>query len=255
MPLFALARLAGLSQQQISAIEMGDRDVSWDEAVNQAVNLRRRLHELPNEQQPGEGGMEPPAASNEAGPPPTDRWRTVCLVVALVGCTVLLLRALGRRWWCACGEPFLWSGNIWTPHNSQHLLDPYSFTHVLHGMIFYGLTAWALPRSPLAWRFILALGFEALWEVVENTNLVIERYRAATASLDYLGDTVVNSLGDMASFAAGFALARGAGWRISLAIFIITEAALVLLIKDSLTLNVIMLVWPLDVVRTWQLGG
>ena len=122
-------------------------------------------------------------------------------------------------------------------------------------MIFYGLTAWVLPRWPLAWRFILALGFEALWEVVENTNLIIERYRAATASLDYLGDTVVNSLGDIASFAAGFALARAAGWRISLPIFIITEAALLLLIKDSLTLNVIMLVWPLDAIRTWQLGG
>ena len=185
----------------------------------------------------------------------TVNWPPVLNVLVLLVGTVCLLKALGRQWWCSCGEPFLWSGNIWTPHNSQHLLDPYSFTHVLHGMIFYGLTAWALPRSPLAWRFILALGFEALWEVVENTNLIIERYRAATASLDYLGDTVVNSLGDIASFAAGFALARAAGWRISLAIFIITEAALLLLIKDSLTLNVIMLVWPLDAIRTWQLGG
>lgn len=199
--------------------------------------------------------MEPPAASNEAELPTNRRRPTACLVVALLGCTVLLLRALGRRWWCACGEPFLWSGNIWSSHNSQHLLDPYSFTHVLHGMIFYGVTAWALPRSPLAWRFILALSFEALWEVAENTNLIIERYRAATASLDYLGDTVLNSLGDIASFAAGFALSRAVGWRISLAVFTITEAALIFSIKDSLMLNVIMLVWPLDAIRTWQLGG
>jgi hypothetical protein len=123
----------------------------------------------------------------------------------------------------------------------------------LHGLIFCGLTAWALTRGRLAWRFVIAIGFETLWE--ENTNLIIERYRAATASLDYLGDTVVNSLGDIASFAVGFALARSAGWWISLAIFIITEAALVLSIKDSLTLNVIMLLWPLDAIRVWQLGS
>src|SRR5947209_7050197 len=103
------------------------------------------------------------------------------------------LRRQGRRWWCACGQPNLWSGDAWGPHNSQHLFDPYSLTHVQHGLIFCGLLAWAWPRMSLAWRLFVAVLVEASWEVVENSQFVIERYRSATAAQGYQGDTVANS--------------------------------------------------------------
>src|SRR5262245_16747624 len=106
----------------------------------------------------------------------------LALAAVLVICVVLLL-IQGRRWWCACGEFYSWAGDTWSRHNSQHLLDPYSFTHLLHGVLVYWLLAWACPRLPLAWRFTLAVALEALFEVIENTAFVIQRYRTATAAL------------------------------------------------------------------------
>jgi hypothetical protein len=165
---------------------------------------------------------------------------------------VIQLRVQQRLWWCACGEPFLWSGDTWSRHNSQHLFDPYVFTHALHGMVFCGALAWAFPRLAPAWRFVVALGVEAAWEVIENTNLVIQRYRAVTASLDYLGDTIANSLGDVAGFAAGFWLGRRLGLRGSIAAFLLTEMVLLFWIRDGLLLNVLMLLYPIEAIRNWQ---
>src|SRR5207248_298465 len=137
-------------------------------------------------------------------------------------------RSQGRLWWCACGQPNLWSGDAWGPHNSQHLLDPYSLTHVLHGVVFCGLFAWCCPRLRPAWQLWLTVVVESLWEVVENSAAVIERYRAATAALGYQGDTVANSLGDITSCALGFVLARRLGFRRSVVVFFVTEAILLL---------------------------
>lgn len=176
------------------------------------------------------------------------------VLVALLILSVLQLRHQGRIWWCACGQPWLWSGNIWSAHNSQHLFDPYSFTHILHGVLFCGLLGWVLPRLPIAWRFCLAVFFEALWEVVENTELIIGRYRASTASLDYQGDSIANSLGDIVSFAVGFALARRLGLWKSIVFFFLTEGILFVWIKDGLLLNVLMLLYPIDAIRRWQIG-
>ena len=179
-----------------------------------------------------------------------------CLaILAVVAAAAFQLRLQGRPWWCACGNPRLWAGDVWSPHNSQHLLDPYSFTHLLHGFVLCGLLAWVCPRIPSAWRFALALAVEAAWEVFENTEFVIERFREATVSLDYLGDAVANAMGDILLCGIGFALARRLGLRRSLAVFLLTELVLLLWIRDSLVLSVLMLARPSEAVKSWQTDG
>jgi len=175
------------------------------------------------------------------------------MVVVLVA-TAFQLQSQGRPWWCSCGEPYLWVGDTQSSHNSQHLFDPYSFTHVLHGLVICGLLTWGLPRLPPLWRLWLAVCIEALWEVVENSEFVIQRYRATTASLGYQGDTIANSLGDILSGAIGFVVASRLGLRYSIVLFVLTELVLLVWIKDSLLLNVIMLVYPVDAIKAWQLG-
>jgi hypothetical protein len=132
-------------------------------------------------------------------------------------------------------------------------VDPYVFTHVTHGLGFYALAR--LFRIPPRWRLVAVIGIECAWEVFENTPFVIERYRAATISLDYYGDSVLNSLADIAACAGGYALAARWPWRVTLAVFVVLEGLLVLLIRDNLTLNVWMLIWPIEAVRRWQRGA
>jgi hypothetical protein len=176
-------------------------------------------------------------------------------IVAVLVATAYQLRGQGRLWWCSCEYLLLWSGDPWSSDNSQHLLDPYSFTHVLHGFVLCGLLAWLAPRLPPVWQLWLAVSIEALWEVVENSEFVIRRYREETAALGYHGDTIVNSLGDILVCGLGFVLARRLGFRRTLALFVVAEVALVFLIRDSLLLNVIMLVYPIDEIKAWQAAG
>jgi Protein of unknown function (DUF2585) len=178
-------------------------------------------------------------------------WLAALLLVAI---TAYELHRQGRLWTCSCATVRLWTGDIWSSENSQQFLDPYSFTHLLHGLIFCGLLAWVVPRLSSSWRLLLALSFEALWEVVENTNSIIERYRGVTAAIGYQGDTILNSLGDIFCFGLGFMLARRLGLRRSVALFAIIEVVLIVWIKDSLLLNVIMLIHPIEAIKTWQLG-
>jgi hypothetical protein len=178
----------------------------------------------------------------------------IALVVVLIA-GVGWLRANGRPWWCACGQAFLWSGEIQSAHNSQHLFDPYSFTHMLHGVVFFWILAVILPRASVPWRFVGAMTIELIWELLENSQMVIERFRTATISLGYQGDTIGNSLGDVLSCAAGFFLALGLGPWGSLALFTVTELVLVLWIRDSLILSTLMLVHPIEALKTWQQGG
>lgn len=182
--------------------------------------------------------------------------------LGVVALTVVALRLMGRVWWCKCGQPWPWSGEVLSMHNSQHLVDPYSFTHAQHGLVFYALLAlgaWLAARAgrggwPLGWRAVGAVVLEAAWEVIENTPLVIDRYREATVSLDYYGDSVANSVGDLGCCLVGFWLAsRLPAWA-SVALFVGTELAMLAWIRDSLVLNVWMLVWPLDAIRRWQSG-
>ncbi len=164
-------------------------------------------------------------------------------IVAVLTATVYQLRSQGRLWWCACGQFYPWAGDIWSPHNSQHLFDPYSFTHILHGLVLCGLLAWAWPKMPPAWRLCLAVSVEALWEVFENTDYMIHRYRALTIAIGYQGDTIANSLGDILSCCIGFTLARRLGIWGSVGLFVVTELVLILWIGDSLILDVARLIY------------
>ena len=175
--------------------------------------------------------------------------------VAVAAAAAFVLRAQGRLWLCDCGRVRAWVGDAWSAETSQQLFDPYTFTHVLHGLAFCGLLALLLPRAGWRWRFVLAVSAEALWEVIENTDFVIRRYREATAALGYTGDTVVNSLGDIAACAVGFLIARKLGWLRSVLLFAATELFLLFWIRDSLIVNVILLLYPSEKIRAWQQAG
>lgn len=178
-------------------------------------------------------------------------WLVVALIVTASVCE---LRRQGRLWWCACGGLNPWSGDIWSVHNSQHLFDPYSFTHILHGVLLCGLVAWACPKLSTSWRLCMAVAVEALWEVFENTDVVIERYRLVTLAVGYKGDTILNSLGDIFAAAVGFLVAQRIGIRGSIGLLVATEAVLIFWIRDGLLLNVVMLLCPSDAIRAWQMG-
>lgn len=178
----------------------------------------------------------------------------LAVVVVLAG-TAFQLRSQGRLWMCSCDYVLLWSGDAWSSDNSQHLLDPYSFTHVLHGFVFCGLLALVVPRVSAAWRLWMAVLIESAWEVVENTEFVIDRYREETAALGYTGDTVLNSLSDIVLCGIGFTLAHRLGFRLTFALFLVTEAVLAVWIRDGLALNVVMLIYPIEAVREWQAAG
>jgi len=192
-----------------------------------------------------------------ATPLSTQRQRLLPgLAIALtLALTVVAMRAQGRLWICACGRVDLWAGNTKSSENSQHLADPYSFTHVLHGVVFYWLLARLFPRLHVMWQLTAAVAVESLWEVFENSEFIIQRYRQATLALGYEGDTVVNTVGDIAFMALGFWLARKLGFRRSAALFVATEIALILWIRDSLVLNIVMLLVPIDAIKNWQMRG
>jgi hypothetical protein len=163
---------------------------------------------------------------------------------------------MGRPWWCRAGDAVPWSGDIWSRHNSQHLVDPYTITHVLHGVALYGVL-WALLRrftGPQA-RAALALAVETAWEIVENTDAMIEHYRATTISLDYYGDSVVNSMSDIGAMMLGFWLARRIPTWASVVLIVVMEVAVAAIIRDNLALNILMLIYPLEAVKRWQMGG
>jgi hypothetical protein len=181
------------------------------------------------------------------------RWAALTVVLVAVA---LALHAMGRPWWCQAGDLVPWSLEVHSRHNSQHLVDGYSVTHALHGLVFYWSLWLILGRvAGTTARAALALGIETTWEIVENTDFIIERYRAATISLDYYGDSVINSLADIVCFVAGYAAAAAMPVSISVATFAAAELLLLVLIRDSLLLNMLMLVHPVEAVKAWQHGG
>ena len=165
-----------------------------------------------------------------------------------------VLLAMGRHPFCECGIVRIWTSDTQSAENSQQLLDPYSFTHVTHGLLLYGLLRVIAARRTIGHRALMAIALESLWEVIENTDAVIERYRAATLALGYFGDSVFNSLGDILMCAVGFALAARCRTSITVAVAIGLELMLLFWIRDNLTLNLIMLAWPIEALKQWQLG-
>jgi hypothetical protein len=171
--------------------------------------------------------------------------------VAIVLATASILLAMGRPPICTCGYVALWHGAV-DSGNSQHILDWYSPSHVIHGFLFYA-GGWLLFRRwPAGARFNLALALETSWEIVENTPFIIDRYRTATIALGYTGDSVINSLSDIGCMALGFLIARRLPWPVTLAIGVSLELLTLYVIRDNLTLNVLMLIAPVDVIRQWQ---
>lgn len=180
--------------------------------------------------------------------------------VGITLATLLALKSFGRPWWCACGSLVPWSGDINGSHNSQHFIDPYSASHFEHGLIFF-LGLLLVPKLSLAWRTVAAASLECAWELLENSSFIIDRYRAATVSSDYYGDAVLNSLSDVIFATSGFLFSwlvvRNArlGWPAFFAVMLLCEIGMIATVRDSLAINVVMLIHPIDAIRQWQAGG
>ncbi len=180
-------------------------------------------------------------------------WAAVLVPIAIF-CVLYMMH---RPMICACGTIKVWHGVVESSENSQHLSDWYTFSHIIHGFLFYAL-GWALSlRWPKVrpWALPLALLIEGSWEILENTPMVIDRYRSVTVSLGYTGDSIVNSMADMAWMTLGFWVASRLNWKVTAAVAVVFELFTLYIIRDNLTLNVLMLVAPVEAIAEWQAGG
>ena len=182
------------------------------------------------------------------------------LAHALIGLGVIaiaafILHAMGQPLICRCGTVRFWQGDVTSAENSQQLVDWYSPSHLIHGLLFYGLLWLVARRAPLSVRALIALPIESGWEILENSPIIIDRYREATISLGYRGDSVINSLSDITFMLIGFALAARLPVIASVVLALLLELTVGYVIRDNLTLNIIMLIWPIEAIRTWQAGG
>lgn len=183
--------------------------------------------------------------------PITPYWITAFLIVA----TAAVLLWFGRVPICTCGYVKLWHGETMSSENSQHLMDWYTPSHLLHGLLFYGALWLVARRLSIGWRLVIAILVECAWEILENTDRVIERYREVTISLDYYGDSVINSVFDILAMVLGFWLAQRIPVLASVALIIGFEVLTAIVIRDGLALNILMLLFPLDIIREWQSAG
>ncbi|HUR34133.1 MAG TPA: DUF2585 domain-containing protein [Vicinamibacterales bacterium] len=183
----------------------------------------------------------------------TRPYIVVLAVLAMISVVASVELGLGREPMCTCGFVSLWHGPV-DSQNSQQISDWYSFTHVLHGIAFYALLVLVANRLPVPVRLLLAVFIEGAWEIAENSPFIIDRYRTATISLDYYGDSVVNSVSDVFAMILGFVMARRLPVWATIGFVIAVEGLLAVAIRDNLTLNIIMLIHPFEAIKRWQLG-
>jgi Protein of unknown function (DUF2585) len=197
------------------------------------------------------------AGQDRAAPtqPRIPAWACVLIGAALLVLLALVLLLMGRPPWCRCGYIKLWHGDVMSSENSQHIADWYTFSHIIHGFGLYGIL-WLIGRRwSLELRFVLALLIEVAWEVVENTDFVITRYREDTIARGYYGDSVINSEVDVLACVLGFVLAARLPVRATVALAVLIEGVTAYVIRDNLTLNIIMLIYPFESIKQWQLGA
>ncbi|WP_338405603.1 DUF2585 domain-containing protein [Sphingobium arseniciresistens] len=183
----------------------------------------------------------------------TGGWKYWALSPIIVAATIFILLAMGRPPICTCGTVELWHGAV-DSGNSQHIADWYSFSHIIHGFLFYGATWLVMRGRALPLRLSVAVLIEAAWEVLENSPIIIDRYRTATIALGYTGDSILNSVSDIAMMTLGFLFAARVPVWLTVAVAIAFELMTLWVIRDNLTLNVLMLAWPVEAIKAWQ-GG
>jgi hypothetical protein len=177
------------------------------------------------------------------------------IVAGLIVIQVLTLFALGHPPICTCGYVKLWQSDVLSAENSQHLTDWYTFSHIIHGFCFYLLLWLIAPRAPIGLRFAIAVGIEVGWEILENTPLIMDRYRESALAQGYFGDSIINSVSDVLSMSFGFFLARKQPVWLTIALALAMELFVGYMIRDNLTLNIIQLIHPNAALSRWQAGG
>ena len=182
---------------------------------------------------------------------PLFTWRSGGALAAIFALFALTLHLMGRVAWSKSGFG-LWTPHAWSSDTSQMFADPYSASHILHGIIFYGILRYLAPRWPLHVRLLAAVLIEVGWEVFENTPFTINRYRTATAALDYSGDSVLNSVGDVLFSILGFWLAARLSWKLVAALAVAMELGMLVTVRDNLTLNIVMFLYPIQAIKQWQ---
>ena len=177
------------------------------------------------------------------------------VVLGIMVVQALVLHLMGRVWICSCGTVRVWVGDIWSPELSQQLFDWYTPSHIVHGILFYGLLRLVLPRAPVPVRLLIAVGIEVSWEIAENSPWVIEAYRQQALAAGYTGDSILNSLLDTVAMMTGFAIARLVPWQATVALVLALEIGVGALVRDNLTLNVLNFVHRFPAIEAWQKGA